>query len=105
MTRRRTFAKERAKQFSGKRNAGGIKVLTQEDSRPTRVHEVQNLGLVQTLLPNPYLVRKVHVEKKSSNLESYGMYRGGNAFDSGQNDIIDLGKLEMRLAKIAVCTK
>lgn len=77
MTRRSTFAKKQAEQFSGKRNPGVIKVLTHETSWPTTVDEGQNLGLglVQNSLPEPILSKESTCSKKiSSNLDIYNLY-------------------------------
>lgn len=103
MTRRSTFYKHRAKVFTGKRNSGGKSVVKPKSS--ISVDEGRDLGLVQISPPKPTPKESTSRKKVSSNFDSYDQFKGGCAFDSGDNDIVDFGKFEMLLAEIAVCTK
>lgn len=92
----KTF-KKKTKCFTGTRNPGGKKVIIV--SSPNECQE-----------PEPSTSLDSQTEKDSSSkkkvsvhLDKYDKYKGSCSFDSQCNDIVNIGKFEVLLSKIAIC--
>lgn len=112
MPRLKPTFKTRAKVFTGRRNPGG-KV---GNNRPDVVSENLLPGIGSEPRPssdaNPQNPQNVVLQKESSSkrkigshINNYNQYKGSCSFEGSCNDIVNLGKIEMLLSKIAVCNQ